>query len=257
MPFYKECMEPVVLNSDTFGHIGSIWGLSNLNIANRQTWHSLSDVWHKFAVIPCKELNKPYERIRKYCLFSSIRFDEKESRSKLLSYIGRTPALVSDVVSAIVHFLNNLDPADALEAWNGWAKDDLFNLIDSEQNFEQGAPLLRRMMTLNEDIASDCIVFMAQRCEWKLGPAILTVKQLKSIITCSNASEADVFIVILMQLKWSRLLQVVQQSCVDYINSKVEAGGLEEDLIDMAKDVYAYKSISVPQTPNWQTARGD
>lgn len=60
-----------------------------------------------------------------------------------------------------------------------------------------------------------------------------------------------------MQLKWSRLLQVVQQSCVDYINSKVEAGGLEEDLIDMAKDVYAYKSISVPQTPNWQTARGD
>ncbi|MFR3924378.1 MAG: SIR2 family protein [Collinsella sp.] len=257
MPFYKECMEPVVLNSDTFGHIGSIWGLSNLNIANRQTWHSLSDVWHKFAVIPCKELNKPYERIRKYCLFSSIRFDEKESRSKLLSYIGRTPALVSDVVSAIVHFLNNLDPADALEAWNGWAKDDLFNLIDSEQNFEQGAPLLRRMMTLNEDIASACIVFMAQRCEWKLGPAILTVKQLKSIITCSNASEADVFIVILMQLKWSRLLQVVQQSCVDYINSKVEAGGLEEDLIDMAKDVYAYKSISVPQTPNWQTARGD
>lgn len=257
MPFYKECMEPVVLIDETPGHIGSAWGLSCLNIASRQTWRTLGEVWFKFAVVPCKELSKPYERIRKYCLFSSIRFDEKESRSKLLTYFGRTPALVSDVVYAIVHFLNTQDPADTLEAWNGWAKDDLFNLIDTEQNFEQGAPLLKRMMTLNEDIASDCIAFMAQRCKWKLDRATLTIKQLKSIITCNNASETDVFKVILMQLKWSRLSQSNQQACFDYINSKVEAGGLEEDLIDMAKDVYAYKNIPVPRSPNWQTARGD
>lgn len=257
MPFYKECMEPVVLNNDTFGHIGSIWGLSNLNIANRQTWHSLSGVWPKFTIIPCKELSKPYERIRKYCLFSSIRFDEKESRSKLLSYFGCTPALASDAVSAIVHFLNSLDPIDAVEAWKEWAKDDLLNLIDTEPNFEQGAPLLRRIMALNEDIASDCVSFMAQRCKWKLDRATLAIKQLKSIITCDNASESDVFKVILMQLKWGRLSQSNQHVCVDYINSKVEAGGLEEALIDMAKDVYAYKSITVPRTPNWQTARGD
>lgn len=257
MPFYKECMEPVVLIDETPGHIGSVWGLSCLNITSRQTWHSLSDVWLKFAVLPCKELRKPYARIRKYCLFSSIRFDEKESRSKLLSYFGRTPALAAEAVFSIVHSLDNLDSANTVEVWNEWAKDDLLNLIDTEPNFEQGAPLLRRIMTLNEVIASDCIVFMAKRCKWKLDPAILTLKQFKSIITCSIASEADVFKVILMQLKWSRLLQTAQQSCVDYINSKVEAGGLEEDLIDMAKDVYAYKSISVPQTPNWQTARGD
>lgn len=257
MPFYKECMEPVVLIDETPGHIGSVWGLSYLNFASRQTWHSLGEVRLKFAVVPCKELRKPYERIRKYCLFSSIRFDEKESRSKLLSHFERTPALVSEAVYAIVHFLNTLDPADTLEAWNGWAKDDLFNLIDTEQNFEQGAPLLKRMMTLNEDIASDCIAFLAQRCKWKLDRTTLTIKQLKSIITCNNASEKDVFKVILMQLKWGRLSQSNQQACVDYINSKVEAGGLEEDLIDMAKDVFAYKCISVPQTPNWQTARGD
>lgn len=60
-----------------------------------------------------------------------------------------------------------------------------------------------------------------------------------------------------MQLKWGRLSQSNQQVCVDYINSKIEAGGLEEDLIDMAKDAYAYKGIPVPRTHNWQTARGD
>lgn len=257
MPFYKAHMESAVLDNDVPGHIGSVWGLSCLNIANRQTWHSLSEVWPKFAVVPCEELGKPYERIRKYCLFSSIRFDEKESRSKLLSNFGHTPALASEAVSAIVRYLNCLDPTDIVEAWSEWAKDDLFNLIDTKPNFERGAPLLRRIMTLNEDIASDCITFMAQRCEWKLDRAILTIEQLKSIINCNNASEADVFKVVLMQLNWSRLFQAAQQSCVDYINSKVEAGGLEEDLIDMAKDVYAYKSIPVPQTPNWQTARGD
>ena len=112
-------------------------------------------------------------------------------------------------------------------------------------------------MTLNEDVASDCIVFMAQRCKWKLDRATLTIKQLKSIITCNNASDTDVFKVILMQLKWGRLSQSNQQACVDYINLKVEACGLEEGLIDMAKDVYAYKSIPVPRTSNWQTARGD
>lgn len=257
MPFYKECMEPVVLIDETPGHIGSVWGLSCLNISSRQTWHSLGEVWLKFTVVPCEELSKPYERIRKYCLFSSIRFDEKESRSKLLSYFGRTPALVSDAVYAIVHYLNNLDPTDTVEVWNKWAKDDLFNLIDTKPNFEQGAPLLKRLMTLNEDVASDCIVFMAQRCKWELDRATLTIKQLKSIITCNNASDTDVFKVILMQLKWGRLSQSNQQACVDYINSKVEACGLEEGLIDMAKDVYAYKSIPVPRTSNWQTARGD
>lgn len=257
MPFYKECMEPVVLIDETPGHIGSVWGLSYLNIANRQTWHSLSEVCPKFAVVPCKELSKPYERIRKYCLFSSIRFDEKESRSKLLSNFERTPALVLEVVSALVHFLITLEPTDAIDAWNEWIKNDLFNLIDTEANFEQGAPLLRRIMTLNEDIASDCIAFMAQRSEWKLDRRILTIKQVKSITTCNNANETDIFKVILMQLKWARLLQAAQQSCVDYINLKVEAGSLEEGLIDMAKDVYAYKSIPVPQTPNWHTARGD
>lgn len=112
-------------------------------------------------------------------------------------------------------------------------------------------------MTLNEDIASDCITFMAQRCEWKLDHATLTIKQLKSIITCSNASEVDVLKVILMQLKWSRLSQSNQQACMEYIDAIVEAGSLDENLIDMAKDVYAYKSIPVPRTPNWQTARGD
>ncbi len=257
MPFYKECMEPVVLNNDAFGHIGSVWGLSNLNIANRQTWHSLGEACLKFTVVPCQELSKPYERIRKYCLFSSIRFDEKESRSKLLSHFGCTPALVSEAVSAIVRYLNGLDPTDTVEVWNEWAKDDLFNLIENESNFEQGTPLLRRVMTLNEDITSDCIEFMAQRCKWKLDRTILTDKQLDAVITCSNASKADIFKVILMQLKWGRPLQKAQQACVEYINSKVEAGGLEEELIDMAKDVYAYKSIPVPQTPNWQTARGD
>lgn len=257
MPFYKSHMESALVNNDVPGHIGSVWGLSNLNIANRQTWRSLSEVWLKFSVAPCEELSKPYERIRKYCLFSSIRFDEKESRSKLLSHFGRTPALVSEAVSAIVHYLNSLDPTDIVEAWNEWAKDDLFNLIDTEPNFEQGAPLLKRMVTLNEDIASSCIAFMAQRCEWKLDRTILTDKQLDAVITCCNASKVDIVKVILMHLKWSRLLQKVQQSCVVYINSKVEAGGLEEDLIDMAKDVYAYKSIPVPRTPNWQTARGD
>lgn len=257
MPFYKECMEPVVLIDETPGHIGSVWGLSYLNIANRQTWHSLSEVCPKFAVVPCKELSKPYERIRKYCLFSSIRFDEKESRSKLLSHFERTPALVLEAVSALVHFLITLEPTDAIDAWNEWIKNDLFNLIDTEANFEQGAPLLRRIMTLNEDIASDCIAFMAQRSEWKLDRRILTIKQVKSITTCNNANETDIFKVILMQLKWARLLQAAQQSCVDYINLKVEAGSLEEGLIDMAKDVYAYKSIPVPQTPNWHTARGD
>lgn len=257
MPFYKECMEPVVLIDETPGHIGSVWGLSYLNIANRQTWHSLSEVCPKFAVVPCKELSKPYERIRKYCLFSSIRFDEKESRSKLLSNFERTPALVLEAVSALVHFLITLEPTDAIDAWNEWIKNDLFNLIDTEANFEQGAPLLRRIMTLNEDIASDCIAFMAQRSEWKLDRRILTIKQVKSITTCNNANETDIFKVILMQLKWARLLQAAQQSCVDYINLKVEAGSLEEGLIDMAKDVYAYKSIPVPQTPNWHTARGD
>ena len=257
MPFYKESMQPVVLNNDTFGHIGSVWGLSNLNITNRQTWHSLSGVWLKFTVIPCKELSKPYERIRKYCLFSSIRFDEKESRSKLLSHFGHTPALASEAVSAIVHYLNCLDPTDIVEAWSEWAKDDLFNLIDTKPNFERGAPLLRRIMTLNEDITSDYITFMAQRCEWKLDHTTLTIKQLKSIITCSNTSEVDVFKVILMQLKWSRLSQSNQQACVEYIDAIVEAGSLDENLIDMAKDVYAYKSIPVPRTPNWQTARGD
>lgn len=130
-------------------------------------------------------------------------------------------------------------------------------MIDTEPNFEQGAPLLKRMVTLNEDIASSCIAFMAQRCEWKLDRTILTDKQLDAVITCCNASKVDIVKVILMHLKWSRLLQKVQQSCVVYINSKVEAGGLEEDLIDMAKDVYTYKSIPVPRTPNWQTARGD
>lgn len=130
-------------------------------------------------------------------------------------------------------------------------------MIDTEANFEQGAPLLRRIMTLNEDIASDCIAFMAQRSEWKLDRRILTIKQVKSITTCNNANETDIFKVILMQLKWARLLQATQQSCVDYINLKVEAGSLEEGLIDMAKDAYAYKSIPVPQTPNWHTARGD
>lgn len=257
MPFYKSHMESALVNNDVPGHIGSVWGLSNLNIANRQTWRSLSEVWLKFSVAPCEELSKPYERIRKYCLFSSIRFDEKESRSKLLSHFGRTPALVSEAVSAIVHYLNSLDPTDIVEAWNEWAKDDLFNLIDTEPNFEQGAPLLKRMVTLNEDIASSCIAFMAQRCEWKLDRTILTDKQLDAVITCCNASKVDIVKVILMHLKWSRLLRKVQQSCVVYINSKVEAGGLEEDLIDMAKDVYAYKSIPVPRTPNWQTARGD
>ena len=257
LPFYKAYMEPVVLNSDVPGHIGSVWGLSYLNIANRQTWHSLSEVCPKFAVASCKELSKPYERIRKYCLFSSIRFDEKESRSKLLSHFERTPALVFEAVSALVHFLITLEPTDAIDAWNEWMKDDLFNLIDTEANFEQGAPLLRRIMTLNEDIASDCIAFMAQRSEWKLDRRILTITQVKSITTCNNANETDIFKVILMQLKWARLLQAAQQSCVDYINLKVEAGSLEEGLIDTAKDVYAYKSIPVPQTPNWQTARGD
>lgn len=257
LPFYKAYMESVVLNSDVSGHIGSVWGLSYLNIANRQTWHSLSEVCPKFAVAPCKELSKPYERIRKYCLFSSIRFDEKESRSKLLSHFERTPALVFEAVSALVHFLITLEPTDAIDAWNEWMKDDLFNLIDTEANFEQGAPLLRRIMTLNEDIASDCIAFMAQRSEWKLDRRILTITQVKSITTCNNANETDIFKVILMQLKWARLLQAAQQSCVDYINLKVEAGSLEEGLIDTAKDVYAYKSIPVPQTPNWQTARGD
>lgn len=257
LPFYKAYMESVVLNSDVPGHIGSVWGLSYLNIANRQTWHSLSEVCPKFTVVPCKELTKPYERIRKYCLFSSIRFDEKESRSKLLSHFERTPALVLEAVSALVHFLITLEPTDAIDAWNEWIKDDLFNLIDTEANFEQGAPLLRRIMTLNEDIASDCIAFMAQRSEWKLDRRILTIKQVKSITTCNNANETDIFKVILMQLKWARLLQAAQQSCVDYINLKVEAGSLEEGLIDIAKDVYAYKSIPVPQTPNWHTARGD
>ena len=257
LPFYKAYMESVVLNSDVPGHIGSVWGLSYLNIANRQTWHSLSEVCPKFPVAPCKELSKPYERIRKYCLFSSIRFDEKESRSKLLSHFERTPALVLEAVSALVHFLITLEPTDAIGAWNEWIKDDLFNLIDTEANFEQGAPLLRKIMTLNEDIASDCIAFMAQRSEWKLDRRILTIKQVKSITTCNNANETDIFKVILMQLKWARLLQAAQQSCVDYINLKVEAGSLEEGLIDTAKDVYAYKSIPVPQTPNWQTARGD
>ena len=156
-----------------------------------------------------------------------------------------------------MHFLNSLDPIDAVEAWKEWAKDDLLNLIDTEPNFEQGAPLLRRIMTLNEVIASDCVAFLAQRCKWKLDRATLTIKQLKSIITCNNASESDVFKVILMQLKWGRLSQSNQQACVYYINSKVEAGSLEEGLIDMAKDVYAYKSIPVPRTPNWHTARGD
>ena len=257
LPFYKAYMESVVLNSDVPGHIGSVWGLSYLNIANRQTWHSFSEVCPKFAVVPCKELSKPYERIRKYCLFSSIRFDEKESRSKLLSHFERTPALVLEAVSALVHFLISLEPTDAIDAWNEWIKDDLFNLIDTEANFEQGAPLLRRIMTLNEDIASDCIAFMAQRSEWKLDRSILTIKQVKSITTCNNANETDIFKAILMQLKWARLLQAAQQSCVDYINLKVEAGSLEEGLIDMAKDVYAYRSIPVPQTPNWHTARGD
>ena len=257
LPFYKAYMESVVLNSDVPGHIGSVWGLSYLNIANRQTWHSLSEVCPKFAVAPCKELSKPYECIRKYCLFSSIRFDEKESRSKLLSHFERTPALVLEAVSALVQFLITLEPTDAIDAWNEWIKDDLFNLIDTEANFEQGAPLLRRIMILNEDIASDCIAFMAQRSEWKLDRSILTIKQVKSITTCNNANKTDIFKVILMQLKWARLLQAAQQSCVDYINLKVEAGSLEEGLIDMAKDVYAYKSIPVPQTPNWQTARGD
>lgn len=257
LPFYKAYMESVVLNSDVSGHIGSVWGLSYLNIANRQTWHSLSEVCPKFAVAPCKELSKPYERIRKYCLSSSIRFDDKESRFKLLSHFERTPALVFEAVSALVHFLITLEPTDAIDAWNEWMKDDLFNLIDTEANFEQGAPLLRRIMTLNEDIASDCIAFMAQRSEWKLDRRILTITQVKSITTCNNANETDIFKVILMQLKWARLLQAAQQSCVDYINLKVEAGSLEEGLIDTAKDVYAYKSIPVPQTPNWQTARGD
>ena len=185
LPFYKAYMEPVVLNSDVPGHIGSVWGLSYLNIANRQTWHSLSEVCPKFAVASCKELSKPYERIRKYCLFSSIRFDEKESRSKLLSHFERTPALVFEAVSALVHFLITLEPTDAIDAWNEWMKDDLFNLIDTEANFEQGAPLLRRIMTLNEDIASDCIAFMAQRSEWKLDRRILTITQVKSITTCT------------------------------------------------------------------------
>lgn len=257
LPFYKAYMESVVLNSDVPGHIGSVWGLSYLNIANRQTWHSLSEVCPKFAVVPCKELSKPYKRIRKYCLFSSIRFDEKESRSKLLSHFERTPALVLEAVSALVHFLITLEPTDAIDAWNEWIKDDLFNLIDTEANFEQGAPLLRRIMTLNEDIASDCIAFMAQRSEWKLDRRILTIKQVESITTCNNANETDIFKVILMQLKWARLLQAAKQSCVDYNNLKVEAGSLEEGLIDMAKDAYAYKSIPVPQTSNWQTARGD
>lgn len=146
MPFYKSHMESALVNNDVPGHIGSVWGLSNLNIANRQTWRSLSEVWLKFSVAPCEELSKPYERIRKYCLFSSIRFDEKESRSKLLSHFGRTPALVSEAVSANVHYLNSLDPTDIVEAWNEWAKDDLFNLIDTEPNFEQGAPLLKRRL---------------------------------------------------------------------------------------------------------------
>lgn len=257
MPFYKAHMESALVNNDVSGHIGSVWGFSNLSIANRQTWHSLSEVWLKFAVVPCEELSKPYERIRKYCLFSSIRFDEKESRSKLLSHFGRTPDLVSEAVSAIVHYLNSLDPINIVEAWNEWAKDDLFNLIDTKPNFERGAPLLRRIMTPNEDIAADCIAFMAQRYKWKLDGAPLTIKQLKSIITCNNASETDVFKVILMQLKWSRLSQSNQQACVEYIDAIVEAGSLDENLIDMAKDVYAYNSIPVPRTPNWQTARGD
>lgn len=98
---------------------------------------------------------------------------------------------------------------------------------------------------------------MAQRSEWKLDRRILTIKQVESITTCNNANETDIFKVILMQLKWARLLQAAKQTCVDYINLKVEAGSIEEGLIDMAKDAYAYKSIPVPQTPNWQTARGD
>lgn len=257
MPFYKAHMESVVLNSDVHGHIGSVWGLSYLNIANRQTWNSLSDVWLKFTVAPCKELSKPYERIRKCCLLSSIRFDEREVRSKLLAQFGRTPTFVPEAVSAIVHFLNNLEPTDAIEAWNEWAKDNLFNLIDSEANFVQGAPLLGSLITLNDDIASDCIAFMAQRSRWKLGSSVLTIKQVESITTCNNASEADIFKVILMLLKSATLFPMTRQPCVDYINSKVEAGGLEEDLIDMAKDAYAYKGIPVPRTHNWQTARGD
>lgn len=257
LPFYNVYMESVVLNSDVPGHIGSVWGLSHLTIANRQTWHSLSKVCLKFAVVPCKELSKPYERIRKRCLLSSIRFDDRKSRSKLLSHFGRTSALVPEAVSAIVRFLIALEPTDAINVWNEWIKDDLFNLIDTEQNFEQGAALLRKIVILNEDIASDCIAFMAQRSGWKLCRTTLSNEQVKAMTTYNNASEADIFKVILMQLKWARLLQAVQQSCVDYINLKVEAGSLEEGLIDMAKDVYAYRSIPVPQTPNWQTARGD